>query len=75
MPNKNQNMNFFITGLIIIAMSIISGIIVALIFLAPTILIMMAGFPAWPMLLITIPVGIFILGWAVLTIGRFKRKK
>ena len=74
MTGQKQIQNFFIIGLLIVALGIVSSIIVALIFLAPSALLALAGLPLWPLLLLSIPIGFVVLGWAVFTLGRFRRK-
>ena len=75
MPKQNQIQSYFVIGVFVTVLTIISAIFVALIFLAPTVLISLAGLPVWPLLLITIPVGFIVLGWVILSIGGFRRKK
>jgi hypothetical protein len=43
--------------------------------LAPSVLLVLAGLPVWPLLLIMIPVSFIILGWVIFTIGGFRRRK
>ncbi|MHA2022114.1 MAG: hypothetical protein ACTSWQ_00455 [Candidatus Thorarchaeota archaeon] len=74
MPKSKTPQEYFIVGLFVVVMCIISSLLVALIFLAPSVLIVLAGLPLWPLLLISVPVGFAVLGWVVLTIGRFRRR-
>lgn len=75
MPKKETPQSYFIVGLFVVVMCIISSLLVTLIFLAPTVLVALAGLPLWPMLLISVPVGFIVLGWVILTIGGFRRRK
>lgn len=75
MPKKQSIQSFFIIGIFVVVLTIISTIFVALLILAPTVLFALAGLPVWPLLLIMIPISFIILGWVIFTIGGFRRRK
>ncbi|MHA1289795.1 MAG: hypothetical protein ACTSPB_20625 [Candidatus Thorarchaeota archaeon] len=75
MTKKETPQSYFMAGLIIIIMCIVSPLLITLIFLVPTILLAMTGLPIWPLLLISVPIGFMVLGWVFITIGGFRRKR
>lgn len=74
MTGQKQIQNFFVIGLLVVVLGIISSIIVVLLFVAPTALFALAALPIWPLLIIAVPVSFIVLGWSIFTIGRFRRK-